>query len=446
MQCTTNAPVCQEEMALSVVPSWLADQWPAVLEPLSSHLDIESTARETCALVRRREVRRAADLLRLVLAYAVCDWSLRLVGAWATLMGIAALSDVAVRKRLQNCQQWLGQMLVALLQARQLQLRAQPGVRLRLMDGTRVSRPGSKGTDWVLHLSLDLGHLCLDGVEVTDAHSGETLARYPVQPGEIRVADRGYAYASSLGPVLADDGQLVVRINWQNLPLEWEDGSRVEIVRLLRDWPPQQVVVEHALWLRTAQGRFAMRLVLAALPQEAADRARQQVYKRCSKKGRTPDQRTLLAAGFTLLLTNLPVETWPVQEVLALYRVRWQVELHIKRLKSVGHLDHLRAKDPHLAQVYLLGKLLAALFIDQFTQQARCRCPAWFQSRERPLSVWRLTVLGLDAFRALVRGPLTLDQILHDLPSLERYLCDRPRRRKQQLAMSRLWVEQLLSV
>jgi hypothetical protein len=220
----------------------------------------------------------------------------------------------------------------------------------------------------------------------------------------------------------------------------------VEIVRLLRDWPPQQAVVEHTLWLRTAQGRFAMRLILAALPQEAADRARQQVYKTHSKKGRTPDERTLLAAGFTLLLTNLSVDTWSVQELLALYRVRWQVELHIKRLKSLGHLDHLRAKDPRLAQVYLLGKLLAALLVDHLTQQARCRCPAWFQSRERPLSVWRLTILELDAFRALVRGPLTLDQILHNLPCLERYLCDRPRKRKQQLATSRLWVEQLLSV
>ena len=445
MQCTTNTLTCQEEIALTAVSPLLTDQWSALLQTLPSSLDLELTARATGALVRRREIQRAADLLRLALVYAVCDWSLRLVGAWATLTGIAALSDVAVRKRLQHCQQWLGQILVALLQTRQLHLQTQPGVRLRLMDGTRVSRPGSKGTDWVLHLSLDLGHLCLDGVEVTDAHSGETLARYPVQPGEIRVADRGYAYASSLGSVLADDGRLVVRINWQNLPLERDDGSRVEIVRLLRDWPPQQVVVEHSLWLRTAQGRFAMRLMLAALPQEAADRARQQVYKRYSKKGRTPDERTLLAAGFTLLLTNLPAETWPAQEVLALYRVRWQVELHIKRLKSVGHLDHLRAKDPHLAQVYLLGKLLAALLVDQFTQQARCRCPAWFQSCERPLSVWRLTVLGLDAVRALIRGPLTLDQIVHDLPRLERYLCDRPRKRKQQLAMSRSWVEQLLS-
>lgn len=444
MQCTTNAPTCQEETALSDVPPWLTDQWSATLQALPPSLDLETTAQETRALLRRRAVRRAVDLLRLVLAYAVCDWSLRLVGAWATLMGIAALSDVAVLKRLQHCRQWLGRIVVDLLQARQVHLQAQPGVRLRLMDGTRVSRPGSKGTDWVLHLSLDVGHLCLDGVEVTDAHSGETLARYPVQPGEIRVGDRGYAYANSLGPVLADGGRLVVRINWQNLPLEWADGSRVDIARLLRDWPAQQARVEYALGLPTAQGRFAVRLILAALPQEAADRARQQIYKTHSKKGRTPDERTLLAAGFTLVLTNLPADTWPVQEVLALYRVRWQVEILIKRLKSMGHLDHLRAKDPQLAQVYLLGKLLAALFVDHLTQQAKRRCPAWFQSCERPLNIWRLSALELDAFRALVRGPLTPDQIVQALPRLERFLCDRPRKRKQQLAVSRLWIQQLL--
>lgn len=444
MQCITDCDICQDGTISTAIHPMIGDQWSTIVEALPTSLDLEATARQTRALVRRREVRKATDLLRLVLAYAVCDWSLRLVGVWATLIGLAALSDIAVRKRLQHCQQWLGKILVVVLQEHQVQLSARPGVRLRLMDGTRISRPGSKGTDWVLHLSLDLGHLCLDGVEVTDAHSGETLARYPVQPGEIRVGDRGYAYASSLGPVLADDGLLVVRINWQNLPLERDDGSRVEVATLLRDWPPQQAAGEHPVWLPTAQGRFPMRLIIAPLPQEAADRARQRVYKTHRKKGRTPDERTLLAAGFTLLLTNLPTDPWPVTEILQLYRVRWQVELLIKRLKSVGHLDHLRAKDLHLAQVYLLAKLLAALFVDHLIHQVRTRCPAWFQSIQRPVNVWRLTAFGLDLLHMLVRGPLTLEQFLQALPRLERFLCDRPRKRRQQLAVSRLWLQQFV--
>jgi len=104
------------------------------------------------------------------------------------------------------------------------------------MDGTRVSHPDSKGTDWVLHLSLHAGHLCLDGVEVTDAHSGETLARYPVRPDEIGVADCGYAYASSLGPGLVSGGRLVVRMGWQNLTL-WAGARSNDSGCIAGTWP-----------------------------------------------------------------------------------------------------------------------------------------------------------------------------------------------------------------
>ena len=37
-----------------------------------------------------------------------------------------------------------------------------------------------------------------------------------------------------------------------------------------------------------------------------------------------------------------------------------------KRLKSLLHLDHLRAFDPKLAQTYLLAKVLGALLVDAF--------------------------------------------------------------------------------
>jgi len=413
------------------------ERWSEALSTLVGSLDLDRSAKQSGALVRKREVKGAADLLRMVLAYAVCDWSLRLMGVWCTLLHLGCLSDVAIRKRLQHCQSWLGQIIMALLDVRHLEVAQQPGVHVRLVDASHVSRPGSRGTDWVIHLSLDLGSGSMDGVEVTDAHSGETLARHALQEGEIRVADRGYAYASSLGPVLAGGGLFVVRSNWQSLPLEREDGSKIQLIAVLQALLPQQALHEQNVWLSTPQGRFRLRLIVGALPQEEADRARQRLHKAYRKKGKTPSQQTLLAAGFTLLVTNLPAEQWPAQHVLALYRLRWQIELLFKRLKSLLYLDHLRAQDPQLAQVYLLGKLLAALLLERLAHQVRTQCPDWFHSLDRPVSAWRLTALLFDTFRSLVRGPLTLTALWQALPQLGRFLRDAPRRRTQQGALAR---------
>jgi hypothetical protein len=413
------------------------EQWSEVLSTLVGNLDLDTTAKQSGALVRKREVKGAADLLRMVLAYAVCDWSLRLMGIWCALLQLGHLSDTAIRQRLRHCQRWLGLIIASVLDMRHLQVAKQPGVHVRLIDASHVSRPGSTGTDWVIHLSWDLGSGCVDGVEVTDAHSGETLARHPAHEGEIRVADRGHAYASSLGPVLATGGSLVVRINWSSLPMQQEDGAKVQVSERLRAMVPQQPIHEQDVWLSTAQGRFWLRLIVAALPQEAADRARQRLNKAYRKKGKTPDPRTLLAAGFTLVVTNLPTEQWPAQQVLWLYRLRWQIELLFKRLKSLLCLDHLRAQDPQLAQVYLLGKLLAALLLDRLSHQIRTRCPLWFHSLDRPVSTWRLTALLFDTFRSLVRGPITLTALFQVLPQLGRFLRDAPRKRTQQGALAR---------
>ena len=153
-----------------------------------------------------------------------------------------------------------------------------------------------------------------------------------------------------------------------------------------------------------------------------------------------------MAAGFVLLLTNLPAETWDASRILYLYRLRWQIELAIKRLKSLLQLDALRAQDARLVQTYLLAKLLAALWIDQLVQQAEEQHPALFSSLQRPVSLWRLQSLLLCGLRSLIIGTLSLARILAALPLLGRYLWDPPRSRIQQLAWARRFLARLSGV
>jgi len=428
-----------ENKVLGVHPL-VGDEWESAVALMSA--DLEGSARDSKALQRRREVRSASDLLRLVLGYALGDWSLRLTGLWATLTGLGKLSDVAVLKRLRACLDWLRELIGARLREQRLCLQRR-ATRLRLIDATVVSGPGSRGTDWRVHLSFDMGQVQIDGIEVTDAQGGETLVRHPVEAGDVIVADRGYAHPAGLGSVLGDGGQLVVRINWQNLPLEDADGQRVDLINWLQGLTTG--IGAREVWLWTPQGRFALRLVARRLSEEAADAARRRLTKQARKKGRTPDRRSLIAASFVMVVTNLSVEQWSDAEVLDLYRLRWQIELLCKRLKSLLDLDQLRARSGDLAQVYLLGKLLAALLIDALAGKLAARWPAWGESRDRPVSPWRQYALLLDWLRSAVRGVITLERILAMLPDLGRYLRDSPRQRRQQCATARTLLRALVN-
>jgi hypothetical protein len=404
-------------------------------------VDLEKSAREQKALQRERKIRSGATLLRMVLAYALCDWSFRLVGAWATVQEKVSLAATGVRRRIIRSKAWMGYLVTQWLVRRGVAVPA-GAVRVRLVDASGVSEPGSTGTDWRLHLSFDLARGWIDGIEVTDAQGGETLVRWAVRQDDIFVVDRGYAHRRGIGHVISHYGRVVVRINVQNVPLEDEAGKPVDIVAWLRQ-AAKEGPAEREVWVVTPQGRFPLRLVAQPLGEEAGNAARRRVRENARKKGHTPTQETWVAAGFVILLTNLPVEEWGTPGVVALYRLRWQVEKVFHRLKSLWHLDDLRAKEPGVVQTYLLGKILGALIAEELTGQARQVCPGWFGDLARPVSPWRMQAWWREVVCGAVRGALTLAECWAAWPQLQRYLCDPPRQRRQQYTSAVLLFQSL---
>lgn len=406
------------------------------LRRLATQIDLEASAQASGALVRRRVIQTAQDLLRLVLVYGLTDLSLRMVGLWATVMGWGSLSKSGVRKRLRHCQAWIGMLIGAVLAARRAEMPPAGQYRYRLIDVTNVSQEGSHKIDWRLHLDFTLGGQGIEGVQLTDGSQGESLTRWEFAPNEIVLADRIYGVARSLGVVLGASAYCVIRIGWQNLPVRDARGQPFSI----SDWlkvqssdpaaPPAQTQV----WVTTPQGRFPLRLIARAIPPEKAAKIRHHLQADAQRHKRRLDERSRLAAGFVMVVSNLPEPAWSAADILSLYRFRWQIELVFKRLKSLLHFDHLRAQDPSLIQVDLLTKILIALLLGEAQGRLAQADLENFQDPQRPLSQWRLTQLLLEAFRQAVCGSLTWDKILLHLPALDRYLCDEPRRRQRQLA------------
>ena len=75
------------------------DNWSAILAHIGKPEELDTSARNAGALTRRREIRDAATLLRLGLAYGPGGMSLREVTAWAQLHDVATLSDVPFFQR-----------------------------------------------------------------------------------------------------------------------------------------------------------------------------------------------------------------------------------------------------------------------------------------------------------------------------------------------------------
>jgi hypothetical protein len=394
----------------------------------------EERAREYKAFARRREVRSAGDLLRLVLGAAVQGWGQSLVASWAALVGIGQLSGEAVGKRMRKARAWLSVEVGLLLRLRR-EGWAGRSVAVRLVDATTIRESGGGGGEWRVHAMLDLEAGALNGLEITDRHGAESLLRQPIEPGEIAVADRVHGRRTDFGHLLARGTDLVVRIGWQNLPLTTVDGDRLDLI----DWLQTSVTMptERAVLVETPTGPYPLRLIAVTLPPAQAEEARRRVRRAAKKQQRTLTQQTLVAAGFVMLVTTLDPTTWPITAVLALYRCRWQIELLFKRLKSIWHLDDLRARDANAAQAHILGVILAALLAGQVSTAAPIPLDAWLDDPEHPLSRWRWEALWHDAIIHAIRGSADILSLQRRLPSLRRHLCNSPRRRPHQATLAR---------
>ena len=82
--------------------SLMNGDWPALVARLGGAAALEASARETKAFQRARGFASAADLLRTMLAYCLGGRGLRSTAAWATAVGLADVSNVALLYRLRG--------------------------------------------------------------------------------------------------------------------------------------------------------------------------------------------------------------------------------------------------------------------------------------------------------------------------------------------------------
>ena len=361
----------------------LQEQWESLLAMLPGGFDLEKTLRECGALVRRRGIASAQALLRLILVYSLCGLSLRATAAWAQAQGVASVSDVALLKRLRKAGPWMGQLLAAKLAERVEGLEPhQPLVyRLRIVDATTASIPGSQGTDYRVHVGFDLGSLQVDRIEVTGAKGGETYSRLGMTAGDLILADRGYCHRRGLAAVRQAGADFLVRINWQNLPLEDSQHQRLDLVKLLEQVKGSEAVEFEVATVADpshAIPSMPARLMVVRKPAEAAEAERRRILREASRKGRKVDPKTLKAAAFFFVLTSVPRQALSAEKALELYRLRWQIEMAFKRIKGLLHLGELPVKDPQLAHGYLCAKLLAALMLEDLTKDFLAFSPSGF--------------------------------------------------------------------
>jgi hypothetical protein len=204
-----------------------------------------------------------------------------------------------------------------------------------------------------------------------------------LSPGDVVLADRFYSGWFDIA-LLAARGVDVVVHKHQLRPSDFRTGARLgkddHLVRLAKPRRPDWMSAE----------------AYAALPAELVLR---EVRARVKQRGfRT---KTLV-----IVTTLLDPEVAAADEIAELYRRRWQAELHLRSLKIVLQMDHLRSKAPHRVRNEFYMHLLAYNLIRRAMALAamEAKVPAWQIS-------FKATMQTLSNFLPLLAVSIPLDAL-----------------------------------
>jgi len=340
--------------------------WADVVARLGGAETLNQTARETKAFLRPREIKNAVDLLRLILAYCLSERGLRLTAAWATSVGLVDVSCVAVLYRLRQCGDWFALLVGQVLSA--AAPKASRNRLIRIVDATTVPKKGRdarrKNEVWRIHSAFDLPRERFGHFELTSQEEGETLDRIPAVKGEIRLADRAYLQPERMARLIEAGADFVIRAGWKSA--RWLDckGRALDLLAQLRK-TAERGFADCPIWIKPKRGApLALRLVAVKKPQQAAAEARRKARRNAQKGGHQLSKKTLAAADWVILVTSLASDEFTTDDVLALYRLRWRIELGFKRLKSLIGLKGPPGTDERSARPHILAHLLIILLLE----------------------------------------------------------------------------------
>ena len=143
---------------------------------------------------------------------------------------------------------------------------------------------------------------------------------------------------------------------------------RFDLTEELKDWAEGKTLC-FSVFYRQGKDYFPIRICARGKSAEDIEKgsARLKASNSGEKRGKVTELQSVYNK-FIVLVTNLPDEITAGQ-ILELYRMRWQIELVFKRLKSILDYDKLQTKTDLTSRAWLHCKLLTAAICELYVQR-----------------------------------------------------------------------------
>ena len=244
--------------------------------------------------------------------------------------------------------------------------------RIELWDGLAGIWRGSGGmaskSAIKVHLMLDYLTGSMTTVDLTAGTSADTRFVYPTMvSGALYLQDMGYFQFGVFRQIMDANAYFISRLR-PNTALFSDADTRIDFPGFLNDIAGDCFETD---LLVGVDDQLALRIVVFRAPKAVADARRRKARANAKKKKHTLSKAYLTSLDWTIYITNIPPTMASSQHIMLLYRIRWQIELVFKLLKSQLALDHAGNSSAATLQCRLYARLTLFVLLTFLTADIR---------------------------------------------------------------------------
>jgi hypothetical protein len=318
----------------------------------------EKAAGETGGFKQKREIKSVNDLLRLIFLYIVNGLSYIEISTIAKVKGIANISDVGFMKRFSKSGKlfkWMLENLKPQATAHYKKPEKMGEKAVKLLDASVVSTGGKVRTSYRLHYAIDIFEMKSEQYKITPYEVGESLTNFEIKAGDLYIGDRAYGTKTSMEHCLTGRGDFIFRIRKGAFDIyEMNDIRKIKLVDELKKLEESSTLDIDCRFINSRKEFVTVRICAMKKPKNTHE---------------TNGNDTKFMNNYIVVVTSLLEPIVSAKEILDMYRLRWQVELYFKRLKSLLGFGDMPNKTPGNIEIWLNAKLTAAILLEITTSE-----------------------------------------------------------------------------
>ena len=318
------------------------------------------------AITRRRGVANPADLMMLSMFHLQNGCTLLEISEVARITKLGKMSDVAFMKRFEKCGNWFKAINNKIAKQGLIDYQKPTWLEEKVViavDASDVTEKGRSGRTYRLHYALDIFKMGSVDHSITDVKVGESLVNFNLEPGHLVIGDRAYATIKGIEHCEKNGVEFILRMRKNSFTVRNEQGESVDFLKTIQSSGSEEHVDMRAFATNINGDKVPIRICAKKKDPEAIIRTQKKLKRKEIRRQFKISDETKVFNEYIVLVTNLDDDI-KAEEILETYRLRWQVEIYFKRLKSILDFGELPKRRPESVITWLNGKLMIALLIE----------------------------------------------------------------------------------